>query len=115
MVKQLASNCHWVKREGDTIWFAVDASHRHFLNDSRHLEFQQALQKLLGNDIAIRIDIATVELPHTPARLTQQLRENRFKQATHAIETDPGLQTLIKLFNANITPGSIEPLDEESK
>ena len=115
MVKQLALNCGWEQRDNDTIHLAVDASHRHFLNDSRRLELQKALSTFLDTAIELKIDIAQAALQFTPARIQQMRRDARFKEAERAIQTDPALKNLIDLFAADITPGSIEPLDDRTQ
>lgn len=115
MVKQLALNCEWLKRDGKQVYFRVDAQHAHFLNEVRRKDLENALSKSLSEDLQLHIENAAGQLQHTPARIQQRRREERFKQAEEAIKTDTALRQLIEVFNADITPGSIQPLDEQTE
>ena len=108
--KQLARQCTWKQRAGNTIHLglAMDAA---FLNhDSRRAALEAALSRVFGEPLQVQIEL-TAEATQTPAQLDAQAARDRIRGAIDAIETDPVVRAFKEQFGATVRPNSIQPLD----
>lgn len=111
IVQQLAMNCAMKQRDANSIDLCLSPIHKQLLSDSRHSTLTDALQSALQAEVRVNI---TIEEPvgNTPAVLEKQRQAQRQQAAETDIENDKALQQLMDTFNAQISPGSIHPVDE---
>ncbi|MES2490971.1 MAG: DNA polymerase III subunit gamma/tau, partial [Pseudomonadota bacterium] len=109
--KQLARNCAWAGRDGDTVRLSLDPRAKHLLQDERRAAIERALSSQLGATIRLTIELAMEEALASPAQLDQQRVSDRQRAAESAIENDPAIRAFKDMFGASVKPGSIRPLD----
>jgi DNA polymerase-3 subunit gamma/tau len=106
--KQLARNCEWLGRSGDTVRLALDPKVKHLLQDDRRAAIEQALSRQCGEALRVAIEVAAGGL-QTPARQDQQRDSERQLAAERAIESDPAVRALKEKFGATVRAGSVTP------
>ncbi|HHO59660.1 MAG TPA: hypothetical protein ENJ64_05410, partial [Thiotrichales bacterium] len=126
LVKQLAINCAFKKREDNVIVLQLAQGHSNLLNPKPKQRLQQALGEYYDIDAQLEIEIVTTDASsddagtrqaaaaptlETPAQATQREQQQRQQQAEQAIHADSFVQTLKETFNAEVIPGSIKPVN----
>jgi DNA polymerase-3 subunit gamma/tau len=116
MVKQLAANCVLQKHEGNTIVLALDARFKQLRNAKAEQRIQRALSEYYDTEISLQIELADQQaLPtETPAQNDARVRDERQQQAEQSIENDSFVQMMKKNMNAEIIPGSVKPVENDS-
>ncbi|TXI84539.1 MAG: DNA polymerase III subunit gamma/tau [Cupriavidus sp.] len=109
--KQLARNCAWDGRDGDTVRLSLDPRAKHLLNEDRRSVIERALSQQLGTGIRLQIELAMDAATASPAQLDQQRASDRQRAAESAIDNDPAVRAFKDMFGASVKPGSIRPLD----
>ncbi|HET7570826.1 MAG TPA: DNA polymerase III subunit gamma/tau [Gammaproteobacteria bacterium] len=108
--RELAINCAFDKRDGDTIRLTLDAAHQQLMTEQSRDRLQQALSRHYGRPIEVRIAAGATAGP-TPAQRREKRESERMAAARNAIETDPNVRALQEAFGAEIKPASIKPID----
>ncbi|MBO1255933.1 DNA polymerase III subunit gamma/tau [Alteromonas sp. 5E99-2] len=103
--KQIALNGTF-EREGNLVRLLVDTSQEHLISDSSKAHLAQALQAVLGDQTKTEITLGSPE--GTPSHIQEKIRKVRHAHAHHVVETDPCIQNLISVFEANIDGESIK-------
>ena len=103
--KQIALNGTF-EREGNLVRLLVDTSQEHLISDSSKAHLAQALQVVLGDQTTTEITLGSPE--GTPSHIQEKIRKVRHAHAHHVVETDPCIQNLISVFEANIDGESIK-------
>jgi len=106
--KQLARNCEWLGRSGDTVRLALDPKVKHLLQDERRAAIEQALSRQAGEALRVTIELSAGG-GLTPARQDQQRESERQLAAERAIESDPAVRALKEKFGATVRAGSVQP------
>ena len=106
--KQLARNCEWLGRGGDTVRLGLDPKVKHLLQDERRAAIEQALSRQAGEPLRVTIEVAAGS-GQTPARQDQQRESERQLAAERAIESDPAVRALKEKFGATVRAGSVQP------
>jgi len=116
MVKQMATNCVIKEKKDNTLLLALDAGYRQLLNPKAKSRLQAALGEYFNDDIHVEIELATVgaNQTETPAQAIKREKDSRQQQAVNSIENDGFVQALKNNFDAEIVPGSIQPVTEEN-
>lgn len=110
MAKLLVENCVLHSFQGDVLCLRLDESKQVFYQKDREQAILEALEKLLGKKITLKIQVGTVTTP-TPTFLQQQAKESKQKAATESIEADPTVQAMLDSFSAQVV--KIEPLSNQ--
>ncbi len=117
LVKQLAINCAFKKREGNHVILQLDSGQSNLLNPKAKQRLQQALGEYFNIEAQLEVEITSAfaesknTLIETPAQTTQREQQQRQQQAEQSINKDVFVQTLKECFNAEIIPGSVKPLN----
>jgi len=121
MLKQLAGHCQFLRRDGNRVYFHLSQQQRHFLNQERQQQLQQALRQWSAAALELHIDLIEVEanphgeqeLPDTPLQRQKLRKQQRQLAAQQALDGDKLLQEFLNAFDANIIPGSVESVENE--
>jgi DNA polymerase-3 subunit gamma/tau len=110
MTQQLAIHCVMNKLDNDVIHLSISPVHQHLMGKSRENALAKALGQHMGKEVKINITIADPAKP-TPAKLQQARDEIRQDNARSAIEEDSAIQAFKDVFDAQVNPESVQPLD----
>ncbi len=110
MTLALANNCSLEKIEESAVHLLLDPSHSALHNSRNDERLTQALQNYFNKPMKLQIRIST---PNSATPAQQQHSAQLAKQAAakNTIENDPGVQSIIKTFDAKIHPESIKALE----
>jgi DNA polymerase III subunit gamma/tau len=108
--RQLARHCGFGGRDGDVVRLSIDPAHETIATRSQQERLREALSAHFGSEV--RLQLAWVRpKAETPAERERRDAEERQRDAEHAIEADPLVREMQKIFDATVDPDSIRPAD----
>jgi DNA polymerase-3 subunit gamma/tau len=110
MVRQLASNCTLLGKQGNRVQLLLDADGEHLRTSTLEDKLTQALSAYYGEPVRLEISVGAQAID-TPARQQKQAAGDRLQSARDAIETDPNVRAMRDMFGATVQPDSIRPND----
>jgi len=119
LVKQLAMNCAFKQREGNTVFLQLAQGHSNLITPQAKQRLQQALGEYFNIDAQLTIELFNAEsaqdskqqtVAETPAQTTQREQAQRQQQSEQSMNEDSFVQILKDNFNAEIIPGSVKPV-----
>jgi DNA polymerase-3 subunit gamma/tau len=117
MVKQLAANCVLRDITDESIVLVMSEGHKSLCNAKAEKRLQQALREYYDRDLRLEVVIEgadVVKEVETPAQTQTRENDERQQQAEQAIEEDGFVQAMKDSFNAEIVPGSVKPVTDET-
>ncbi|MCH8116956.1 MAG: DNA polymerase III subunit gamma/tau [Proteobacteria bacterium] len=109
-VKLLASNCAYIRRDGNTVHFNLDPRSESLLTRQRTEALAAALSKHFNEPLSVDINVAEV-IQETPHQEESRLADERIEAARISLESDPNVKTLKSMFGAELKTDSIELLN----
>jgi DNA polymerase-3 subunit gamma/tau len=106
-VRLLASNCTYIRREGNRIYLGLDPRSESLLTAKRKDELTASLSAHFGEKLAIEVEIGT-DQGETPVQAETRLADERLEAARQSLEADPNVQALKNLFGAELKADTIE-------
>jgi len=103
----LASNCAYVRREGQTVTLSLDPRSESLLTKQRKDALADALSAFFGEKLLVDVSIG-VQAGETPIQSESRLADERLEAARQSLEEDPNVKTLKKIFGAELKHDSIE-------
>jgi len=106
-VRLLAGNCALLRREGDTVFLSLDPRSESMLTRQRKEALAEALSEHFSEQLLVDISLgeAVVE---TPMQEETRLEDERIDAARESLESDPNVQALKNMFDAELKTDSIE-------
>lgn len=111
MTLALANNCSLEKIEDNAIHLILDPKHAALHNPRNDERLSHALQQYFNKELKLIMRIAT-PISATPAQQQHSAHLAKQEAAKTTIENDPGVQSLLKTFDARIQPESITAVDK---
>jgi DNA polymerase-3 subunit gamma/tau len=106
-VRLLAGNCALSGREGNTVQLSLDPRSESMLTKSRKEALAQALSRHFSEPLTVEISIGEL-VDETPLQEESRLADERIEAARASLESDPNVQALKNMFDAELKPESIE-------
>jgi DNA polymerase-3 subunit gamma/tau len=110
MVRQLASHCTLLGKQGNKVQLMLDAAGEHFRTSTLEEKLMQALSAFYGEPVRLEISVGA-ETVDTPARQQMAAAGDRMQNARTAIENDPNVRAMRDMFGATVQPDSVRPND----
>ena len=106
-VRLLAGNCALLRREGDTVFLSLDPRSESMLTRQRKEALAKALSEHFSEQLLVDISLgeAVVE---TPMQEETRIEDERIDAARESLESDPNVQALKSMFDAELKTDSIE-------
>ncbi|MDJ0918140.1 MAG: DNA polymerase III subunit gamma/tau [Woeseiaceae bacterium] len=114
LVRILASNCALLKRQGSTVFLSLDARSESYLTGERKKKIAEALSKHFGETLTVDITVG-VEAAETPVQAETRMQDEKLEQARQSLESDPNVQSLKTMFNAEIKTETITPIGDSER
>jgi len=111
MTQQLAIHCVMSKQEGNCFNLTIAPSHQHLTGKTRENALAKALSQHLGKDVTVSISVVDEQAESSPAVLQQARDDIRQDNARSAIEDDSAIQAFKDVFDAQVNPESVQPVD----
>jgi DNA polymerase-3 subunit gamma/tau len=110
-VRMLAINCAYLRREGATVHFRLDAKSDSLLTKQRRDSLAEALSKHFGEELRVDIEIASQPPVETPVQEENRAVDERYAAAKASLESDPNVRMMQTMFSAELKTDSIEPIN----
>ena len=108
----LASNCVFLKREGDTIFLGLDPRSESMLTKQRKDQLAKALSNHYGEVLQADITLGSIA-GETPVQEESRLADQRLEEARQKLEADPNVQAMKSMFGAELKTDTIEIISGE--
>jgi len=108
-IKQLAKHCVISEQKGSNLDLLLDEDIAPMLSESLRRDLEAAISQSQGFQVKLSIAAGTVDIV-TPAQREQAEREQHQQSAVEAIEQDPFVLAMKKVFDATVDSKSIKPL-----
>lgn len=105
--KLLASNCAYLRRENDTLYFSLDSRSESLLTKSRQRALAAAVSDSFGEPLRVEIAISD-KAPDTPLQEKRRQDDEKIRAARASLESDPNVKAMQDMFGAELNPESIE-------
>ena len=112
-VRMLASNCAFLQREDNTLFFSLDPRSESLLTKQRKEVLAKAVSGHFGEPLGIDINIVATSVAvsvETPVQEEHRLADEKIEAARVSLESDPNVQALKDMFGAELKTDSIELL-----
>ena len=112
VTRQLAGNCAYINREGDTLLFSLDKRAESYLTRDRKLKLADALSEFFDETLKVSIEVG-VGKKETPAQVDKRREIAEVDTARADLEADPNVKALKDMFGAELVEDSVEPLSNK--
>ncbi len=109
-IKQLAKHCVVVEQRESKLGLLLDEDVAPMLSESLRRDLESAISQSQGFQVKLNITVGAVDLM-TPAQREQAELVQKQQAAVAAIENDPFVLELQKVFDATVDKTSIKPLN----
>ena len=110
VLRELAMNCALKSKEPNSWKLVLDTSHQQLLSETRRQRLEKSLSEVLQKPVRVEIEVQG-STDSTPAQQQQQEAETRQADAVKAIESDPNVQAIQKVFDATLHRETIRSVD----
>ena len=110
-VRLLASNCAFLRREGDTVHLGLDPRSESLLTKQRKDALATSLSRYFGERLGVKIAVEAAvgaETPETPVQEESRIADERMEAERQKLEADPNVQAMKDIFGAEIKTESIQ-------
>ena len=105
-LRMLAANCAFLKREANTVFFSLDPRSESLMTRQRKDALAEVLSTHFGETLSVDIRIGAAEV-ETPHQASSRLADEELEAARQALEADPNVQALKKMFGAELQADTI--------
>jgi DNA polymerase-3 subunit gamma/tau len=106
-VRVLAGNCALLRREGNTLFLSLDPRSESMLTRQRKEALATALSDHFSEPLLVDISMGEA-VAETPMQEETRLADERIEAARESLESDPNVQALKNMFDAELKTDSIE-------
>lgn len=108
--RQLARHCSYAGRAAGAVRLVIDPAHEILATSAQQERLRVALAAHFGEPVRLQLEFGK-PAAETPADRERRALAERQQRAEHAIEEDPLVRELQKVFDATVDRGSIRPAD----
>ncbi len=109
----LASNCGYLRREGNVIHLSLDKRSESVLTAQRKSLLAKALSENFGETLQIEIEVGN-EAVETPVQAEARAADEQLAAARQSLEADPNVRALQDMFGATLNTDSIEVVSRDN-
>lgn len=113
----LASNCAYLRRDGNTLFLGLDKRSESLLTRSRQNTLAEALSNYFDEKLGLDISLQQARDDTSPATpLQEQARrdDSRLQSARESLASDPNVRALKDMFGAEMKADSVEIVNPEN-
>lgn len=111
--KQLASNCAYLRREGNTVFLSLDQRSESYLTRPRQVALAESLSEHFAEELRVEIAVGGAEA-ETPTQIEARQETEQLEAARVGLEADPNVKALKDMFGAELVADSVEPISNKS-
>jgi DNA polymerase-3 subunit gamma/tau len=102
LVRELARHCALHSFNGRILELTLASQYENLRSERQVKGLEQALRKILQQEVVVRFSAGSATLGQTPAQQTSEAATARQAAAARQIEQDPNVQSLQRQFGATI-------------
>jgi len=106
-VRLLASNCAYLRREGNTVFLGLDPRSDAMLTKQRKDMIAERLTAHFDEDLVVDITLGSA-VEETPIQQESRMADEKLEEARQSLEADPNVQALKNMFGAELKTDTIE-------
>ena len=106
-IRTLASNCAYVRRDGNVVHLALDSRSESWLTRPRQKGLEDALTERFAEQLKVEISVGKASA-ETPVQEEVRRDVEKLQEARASLEADPNVKALQDMFGAELKPDSIE-------
>jgi len=106
-VRLLAGNCTFLRRDANTVFLSLDPRSESMLTRQRKEVLAKALSDHFSESLLVDISMGEA-IVETPMQEESRLADERISAARESLESDPNVQALKNMFDAELNTDSIE-------
>jgi len=106
-VRLLASNCAFLRRDGNTVCLGLDPRSESLLTRQRKEALAECLSRYFGERLNVDVTVGA-ETSETPVQQESRMVDERMEAARKELEADPNVQAMKNIFGAEIKTDTIE-------
>jgi DNA polymerase-3 subunit gamma/tau len=106
-VRLLASNCAYLRRDGNVVSLSLDSRSETLLTRARQQTLEEALSQRFAEALKLYISVGSSK-EETPVQQQARLEDEKLQAARESLERDPNVKVLQDMFGAELKPESIE-------
>ncbi|MGI9248448.1 MAG: DNA polymerase III subunit gamma/tau [Woeseiaceae bacterium] len=106
-IRLLATNCVFLRREGNTIYLGLDPRSESLLTKQRKDALAECLSRHFGERLVVDIAIGA-ETGETPVQEESRMADEQMEAERQKLEADPNVQAMKNIFGAEIKTDTIE-------
>ena len=106
-LRLLASNCAFLRREGNTVYLGLDPRSESLLTKSRKNALAESLSNHFGEKLSVDVTIGA-DANETPVQEESRMADEKMEAARQELEADPNVQAMKNMFGAELKTDSIE-------
>ena len=110
-VRQLAENSALVSNSPFDLELSIDRRNEHLLTDKLKARLTAAIHERTGAGVKVRFRIMEQAGETAAVRAARQAART-LQEARASIQSDPDVQTLVDVFEAEVIPESIQPVSD---
>jgi DNA polymerase III subunit gamma/tau len=110
VTRQLARHCSLVSRDSGVVRLVIDPAHEFLATPAQQERLREGLSEYLGTAVRVQLDFAKPS-DETPADRERRAAAERQRRAEDAIQEDPLVREMQKVFDATVDRESIRPAD----
>jgi DNA polymerase-3 subunit gamma/tau len=103
----LASNCAYLRREGNTVYLGLDPRSDAMLTKQRKDMIAERLTAHFGENLVVDITLGSA-VKETPIQQESRMADEKLEEARQSLEADPNVQALKNMFGAELKTDTIE-------
>ncbi len=107
LTRLLASNCAFLRRDGDTVHLSLDGRSDALLTRSRQDAIGKALSRHFGETLRAEIVVGAAST-ETPLQEQARKADEEIAAARESLESDPNVRALKDMFGATLNADSVE-------
>ena len=111
MPLQLARNCVLHTAAKDEVHLHLDPEYETLAAPRWKERLREKMSVLAEGEVRLKVSIAPETPDGTPAQLEKRAEQNKLQEARNSIADDPLVAEIVDRFGAEVSTGSIKPLD----
>lgn len=112
MPMQLARNCILHEASKDQVHLQLDPEYETLAAPRWKERLRQKMSVLAQGEVQLKVTIAAETPANTPAMLEKKAEHDKLEEARSSIADDPVVAEIVAKFDAEVSTGSIKPVDD---
>ena len=109
---QLARNCVLHSAAKDEVHLHLDPEYETLAAPRWKERLREKMSVLAEGEVQLKVSIAPETPEGTPAQLEKTAEQNKLEEARNSIADDPVVAEIVAKFGAEVSTGSIKPVDD---